>query len=67
MKYRDAGCAKYRPLTLAVGYIANIAPYVSIADSDCETANAGWRRFLLLNYVTGFLITQLLLWTTLGR
>jgi 4-hydroxybenzoate polyprenyltransferase len=52
---------------LAIGYIANIAPYVSIADSDCETANAGWRRFLVLNYVTGFLVTQLLLWITLGR
>ena len=52
---------------LAIGYIANIAPYVSIADSDCETANAGWRRFLVLNYVTGFLVTQLLLWIALGR
>jgi 4-hydroxybenzoate polyprenyltransferase len=52
---------------LAVGYIANIAPYASIADGDCESANAGWRRFLVLNYVTGFLVTQLLLWITLVR
>jgi lycopene elongase/hydratase (flavuxanthin-forming) len=52
---------------LAVAYAANIAPYVSIADRDCETANAGWRRFLVLNYVTGFLVTQLLLWICLGR
>ena len=52
---------------LAVGYIANIAPYASIADRDCESANAGWRRFLVLNYITGFLVTQLLLWITLGR
>jgi 4-hydroxybenzoate polyprenyltransferase len=52
---------------LAFAYAANIAPYVSIADRDCETANAGWRRFLVLNYVTGFLVTQLLLWICLGR
>jgi 4-hydroxybenzoate polyprenyltransferase len=51
---------------LALPYILNIAPYLAIDDRDCEAANAGWRRFLLLNYVTGFLVTQLLLWITLG-
>jgi 4-hydroxybenzoate polyprenyltransferase len=44
---------------LAAPYVANIVPYVAVADRDCETANAGWRRFLTLNYVTGFLVTQL--------
>ena len=51
---------------LAVPYIVNIVPYVSVQERDCETANAGWRRFLALNYVTGFLITQLLIWISLG-
>ena len=51
---------------LAVPYVANIAPYLSVTERDCESANAGWRRFLTLNYVTGFLITQLLLWVALS-
>jgi 4-hydroxybenzoate polyprenyltransferase len=51
---------------LALPYVASVAPYLSVADRDCERANAGWRRFLVLNYVTGFLVTQLLLWITLG-
>jgi 4-hydroxybenzoate polyprenyltransferase len=52
---------------LAVPYVLNIVAYASVAAAECETANAGWRRFLLLNYVTGFLVTQLLLWITLGH
>jgi 4-hydroxybenzoate polyprenyltransferase len=47
---------------LVVPYLANIAPFRRLSDEDCEQANAGWRRFLILNYVTGFLLTQLLIW-----
>ena len=50
---------------LAVPYIVNVAPYVSITDETCERANAAWRRFLWLNFVTGFLVTQLLIWIAL--
>lgn len=46
-------------------YLVNIAPYRRLADADCERANAGWRRFLWLNIVSGFLITQLLIWIAL--
>ncbi len=46
----------------ALLYAANVAPFLGIADADAERANAGWRRFLLLNYVTGFLVTMLLIW-----
>lgn len=46
-------------------YLANIAPYRRLADADCEQANAGWRRFLWLNIVSGFLVTQLLIWIAL--
>ena len=51
---------------LVAPYVLNIWPYRSIPDGDCELANAGWRRFLVLNYVTGFALTQLLLWIGLG-
>jgi 4-hydroxybenzoate polyprenyltransferase len=50
---------------LAVPYLLNIAPFRSLPDADCERANAGWRRFLWLNWVTGFLVTQLLIWISL--
>ncbi len=53
-------------VVLVVPYIVSIAPYRSVPDAECESANAGWRRFLWLNMVTGFLLTQLLIviaWT----
>ncbi len=54
------------PSTLAAAlvlpYVANVAPYLRLADAQCERAHAGWRRFLWLNYLTGFLLTQLLIW-----
>jgi 4-hydroxybenzoate polyprenyltransferase len=51
---------------LVVPYLANVAPYLNLADADCERAHAGWSRFLWLNYVSGFLLTQLLIWVTWG-
>ena len=50
---------------LVVPYIASAAPYRSLSDAECERAHAGWRRFLWLNQVTGFLVTQLLIWISL--
>jgi 4-hydroxybenzoate polyprenyltransferase len=47
---------------LVLPYAASVLPYWSISDSDAESANAGWRRFLTLNFVTGFLVTMLLIW-----
>lgn len=55
------------PQTYVVGlsglaYVANIAPYLQITDEMSAQSNAGWRRFLWLNYVVGFVITiQLIL------
>jgi len=58
------------PATLAallvLPYVANIWPYRSITDATCEEANVAWRRFLWLNFLTGFLVTQLLIWITLS-
>lgn len=51
---------------LAVPYAANVAPYLRLTDAECERAHAGWRRFLWLNYLTGFLVTQLMIWATIG-
>ncbi|MGV8967834.1 MAG: prenyltransferase [Cellulomonas sp.] len=46
---------------LPLPYAANAASFWSVRDNDCERANRGWRRFLWLNLVTGFLVTMLLI------
>jgi 4-hydroxybenzoate polyprenyltransferase len=51
---------------LAAPYVLSIWPFRGLADRDCELAHAGWRRFLVLNYLTGFLVTQLFIWIGLG-
>lgn len=52
------------PLTaiLVLPYMASCAPYWSVTDDAAASANRGWRRFLWLNFVTGFLVTLLLIW-----
>ena len=52
---------------LALPYAISCAPYWNIADEDAATANRAWRRFLVLNFVTGFLVTLLLIWFVLVR
>ncbi|WP_394770794.1 prenyltransferase [Lacisediminihabitans sp.] len=47
---------------LMLPYAASVLPYWSITDADAERANRGWKRFLWLNFVTGFLVTMLLIW-----
>ncbi|NQX05636.1 prenyltransferase [Rathayibacter sp. VKM Ac-2856] len=46
---------------LAIPYAVSIWPYRSLTDEQAERANAGWRRFLGLNFLTGFLVTLLLI------
>ena len=46
---------------IPVLYLVSIAPFWQLRDEDCGRARAGWRRFLWLNLVSGFLITQLLI------
>lgn len=48
-------------------YVFNIVPWWNVTPEDAETANRGWRRFLWLNYLTGFLVTMLLIWWALLR
>lgn len=47
---------------LMLPYALNVVPFFAITDAGAEAANAGWRRFLGLNFATGFLVTMLLIW-----
>ncbi|ALD13876.1 prenyltransferase [Clavibacter capsici] len=51
---------------LVVPYVLSTAPFWSIRDEDAEAANRGWRRFLGLNFLCGFVVTMLLIayWAT---
>ncbi|MFI2702188.1 prenyltransferase [Cellulosimicrobium composti] len=46
---------------LPIPYAVNVLRFRDVRDDDCERANAGWRTFLWLNLVTGFLVTMLLI------
>ncbi|WP_210479951.1 prenyltransferase [Naasia sp. SYSU D00948] len=47
---------------LALPYALNVVPFLRVTDVNAERANAGWRRFLWLNYAVGFPVTLLLIW-----
>lgn len=47
---------------LALPYVVNVLPFLWLDDARSGAANRGWRRFLWLNYATGFLVTLLLIW-----
>ena len=47
---------------LALPYAASCAPYWNVTDATSESANRGWKRFLWLNFVSGFVVTMLLIW-----
>jgi 4-hydroxybenzoate polyprenyltransferase len=51
---------------LVLPYVANVAPFWNVTDETAESANRGWKRFLWLNFVTGFLVTMLLIWYALS-
>lgn len=52
---------------LAVPYLLNVAPYLRVTDATSATVNAAWKRFLWLNYLTGFLVTLTLILLILTR
>ncbi|MRG59824.1 prenyltransferase [Agromyces sp. CFH 90414] len=47
---------------LAVPYVVAAWPFRRISDVDSGRANAGWRKFLWINYACGFVVTMLLIW-----
>lgn len=46
-------------------YAATVAAYVRVTDATAESTNEGWKRFLVLNMLAGFCVTQLILWSVL--
>ena len=42
-------------------YIAIVWPYRSVTDETAEKATIGWRRFLWINQIAGFIVTVLLI------
>ncbi|MDR6986821.1 lycopene cyclase domain-containing protein [Paenarthrobacter nitroguajacolicus] len=42
---------------IAVPYIVNCAPYWNVTDTTAARTNTAWRRFIWLNYGSGFLVT----------
>jgi 4-hydroxybenzoate polyprenyltransferase len=50
---------------LTLPYAIVCGRFWTITDAAAESANAGWKKFLALNFVTGFLVTMLLIWFAL--
>lgn len=46
-------------------YLATVAAYTRVTDATAEATNEGWKRFLVLNMLAGFCVTQLVLWSVL--
>ena len=42
-----------------------MAAYTRVTDATAEATNEGWKRFLVLNMLAGFCVTQLILWSVL--
>lgn len=49
----------------ALPYLATVWPYRSIDDAQASRATRGWRAFLWLNQLSGFVVTLLLIWYAL--
>ena len=47
---------------VALPYLLTVWPYRSLPDEEAARATAGWRRFLWLNQLSGFVVTLLLIW-----
>ncbi len=52
---------------LVLPYVFGVLPWWNVAEVDAASANRGWRRFLWINYLTGFVVTMLLIWWALTR
>ena len=45
---------------VALVYVGAIAQWWNVADANTEDANRGWKRFLTLNFIAGFVVTAAL-------
>lgn len=46
---------------LALPYVVNAAPWRNVDDANSAATNRAWRRFIALNYFSGFLATMILI------
>ncbi|MGK2852922.1 MAG: prenyltransferase [Microbacteriaceae bacterium] len=46
---------------IAVPYLVNCAPWLSVTDATAAGTNRAWRRFIGLNYLSGFLVTLIMI------
>ncbi|XPP25452.1 MAG: prenyltransferase [Leucobacter sp.] len=46
---------------IALPYLLNCAPWVRVTDDTAAATNRAWRRFIALNYLSGFLATLILI------
>lgn len=54
----------YIPVALAgLTYVVNCAPYIFVTDETSPTTNVAWKRFLWLNYLSGAVVTMVILYT----
>ena len=51
---------------VAVPYLFMVAPFLGIDDATCEKANDGWKQFIRINYLAGFLVTLQIILMQLG-
>src|SRR5690554_5395267 len=47
---------------VVVPYIVNAAAWWNVTDETSHRTNPAWRRFIWLNYASGFVVTMLLIW-----
>lgn len=52
---------------VAVPYIVNAAPWWRVSDADAAGTNRAWRRFIWLNYGSGFVVTMVLIGFAMTR
>ena len=57
------GPATYALALAGLLYVGNCLPYLNITDSSSSTANAAWRRFIWLNFLSGAVVTITLILT----
>lgn len=50
----------------ALPYAVSTAQWWNVTDATAEDANRGWRRFLLLNFLAGAVVTMLMIYWVIG-
>ncbi|MFM6971338.1 MAG: prenyltransferase, partial [Rhodoluna sp.] len=45
-----------------IPYLIIVGRFWNITDENCEDANRSWKHFIKLNYLSGFLVTLLVIW-----